>query len=155
MSLHRLLLPASAIAARRACAAVALLTVENGKRHCVTYSAVSVGDALKWAIKKLDNQKPDAAGLDTFLYWETGNSGWREADRWLRDKYSAVRNSVLSSNSAAGAMSVQGMALAILLRKRWPQIALIETHPKVLYYALANRTYDFPSDMPAWLTLPQ
>src|SRR5262249_29530275 len=54
---------------------VALLTAENCQRRCVTYSAISVDDALNWAIKKLDNQTPDAAGLDTFLYWETGNSG--------------------------------------------------------------------------------
>jgi hypothetical protein len=30
-------------------------------------------------------------------------------------------------------MSVQGMALAMLVRQKWPQVELIETHPKVLY----------------------
>ena len=130
---------------------VALLTIEGGQSHCTTYSARSVDDALNWATALLSDQTPNAAGVDSFLYWETGRSGWREADRWLRKQYPMVRNSVLSANSAYGAMSIQGMALAVLLRKRWPQIELIETHPKVLFYALAGRKHVWPSDMTEWL----
>jgi hypothetical protein len=130
---------------------VGLLTVENGQCRCATYSAVSVDDAINWATALLPNQTPSAAGVDTFLYWETGNGGWRGADRWLRHRYPNVSNSVLCSNSAAGAMSVQGMSLAILCRKHWPNIGLIETHPKVLYYALTKLKHEWPSRMTEWL----
>lgn len=130
---------------------VALLTMENGQCRCATYTAASVDDALTWVTALLSNQTPTAAGLDTFLYWETGKRGWRGADRWLRDRYPDVRNSVLCSNTAAGSMSVQGMSLAILCRKHWPEIALIETHPKVLYFALTKRKHEWSSNMIKWL----
>jgi len=129
----------------------ALFIVENGQCECLTECTASVDDALAWATSHLRGQIPKAAGLDAYLYWETTKSGWRQADRWLRNKYPTVKDSVLSSNSAAGAMSVQGMALAMLLRKRWPEIELVETHPKVLYYALTRRKYKWPSQMTEWL----
>jgi hypothetical protein len=130
---------------------VALLTIGNTGSSCLTDCADSVDAVLDWASKTLDRQTPLCAGLDTFLYWETDDGGWRKADRWLRDKYPLVRKSILSSNSARGAMAVQGMALAIRLRERWPHIELVETHPKVVYYALANRKHSWPSGMAEWL----
>jgi hypothetical protein len=48
-------------------------------------------------------------------------------------------------------MAVQGMAMAVCLRKRWPEIALNETHPKVLYYALAQQRYAWGEGMVTWL----
>lgn len=130
---------------------VALLSIGEGPPRCLTDCVESVDDGFKWSLDKLEGQEPSAVGLDTFLFWETGKGGWRAADRWLREKYPEVRNSVLSSNTAAGAMSIQGMALAILIRRVWPKAELIETHPKVLYYALAERKYEWPSDMSEWL----
>jgi hypothetical protein len=38
-------------------------------------------------------------------------------------------------------MAIGGMALAIRLRELWPELILNETHPKVLYYALARERY--------------
>ena len=130
---------------------VALFTVENGQCHCATDCVDSVERALACATSLLNSRTPNAAGLDALLYWETTKSGWRQADHWLREKYPTVRNSILSSNSMAGSMAVQGMSLAMLLRQRWRQIELIETHPKVLYYALAKRKYKWPLGMRAWL----
>lgn len=130
---------------------VALLTVGDDIARCVTDSVDSVDAAFQWACGQLGNQTPRAAGLDTFLFWETGPSGWRHADLWLKARYQDVSNSVLSSNSTFGAMAVQGMALAILVKRRWPQIELIETHPKVLYRALAGQKYQWPGEMRAWL----
>lgn len=130
---------------------VALLTVQGGRRHCKTACVDSVDAALSCTSSLLDGKTPEAAGVDTFLFWEPTIGGWRRADRCLRDRYPEVLNSVLASNSTAGAMAVQGMGLAIRLRERWPQIELIETHPKVLYYALAGRKYQWPSDMTKWL----
>jgi hypothetical protein len=39
------------------------------------------------------------------------------------------------------------LAMAIRLRKHWPDIKLNETHPKVLYFAQANRKYNFCDDL--------
>jgi hypothetical protein len=98
-------------------------------------------------------KKPLVAGIDTFLCWSTTKSGWRPMDIYLRDTFSDVHASVLSSNSAYGAMAVQGMALAMRLRSKWPNIRLNETHPKVLYYALTRQFYmrDDISAMVDWL----
>ncbi len=133
---------------------VALLTIGDGPVRCATGCVDSVDDALEWSSDKLSNHAPDAAGFDTYLFWETGRGGWRPADRWLRTQYDEVRDSIFCSNSARGSMAIQGMALAIRLQKCWPQVDLIETHPKVLYYALSGRRYDWrrrASDMTKWL----
>jgi hypothetical protein len=130
---------------------VALLIAEDKRLRCVTSCVDSVDAALKWAKCGLANGTPVAAGLDTFLFWEPSRAGWRPADRWLKKHYSQVSDSVFSSNSAYGSMAVQGMALAILARQHWPNIELTETHPKVLYYALSKRTYEWPTNMVQWL----
>ncbi len=130
---------------------VALLTIEDGSVRCTTDCVDSVDAALKWSSDKLSNNSPDAAGFDTYLFWETVKGGWRPADCWLRTKYFKVRDSVFCSNSARGAMAIQGMALAIRLKERWPLVGLIETHPKVLYYALSGHKYKWPGNMRKWL----
>jgi hypothetical protein len=130
---------------------VALFSIRDKAPYCITDCVESVDDAIKWSIERLAGEAPKAAGLDTFLFWETGKGGWRGADLWLRKQYPVVKSSVLSSNSAHGSMSIQGMSLAIQLRGRWPQVELIETHPKVLWYALTMQKYDWPSDMAEWL----
>ena len=54
-------------------------------------------------------------------------------DVMLRNAFPDVQASVLSSNSAFGAVSVQGMAIALRLKERWSDVLLNETRPKVLY----------------------
>ena len=44
----------------------------------------------------------------------------------------------MSPNSLFGAMAIGGMALALRLRQKWPELELNETHPKVLLHALGN-----------------
>jgi len=39
-----------------------------------------------------------AAGIDTLTVLSMGNSGWRAADRWLREQYPHVQNSVVNPN---------------------------------------------------------
>jgi len=116
-------------------------------------SVPSVDDAIHWAVSQCHGETPTAAGIDTFLCWSTMRSGWRPMDLTLRNAFPDVRASVFSSNSAYGAMAVQGMAIALRLRERWPSVKLNETHPKVLYHALTSNTYmrdDVPT-MTAWL----
>jgi hypothetical protein len=89
--------------------------------------------------------------MDTLMFWETGPSGWRAADTWLRTRYAAIMKSVVAPNSLYGAMAIQGMAMAISLHRRWPDIALNESHPKVLYHALCRKKYRWDPEMIMWL----
>ncbi len=84
-----------------------------------------------------------ALGVDTLTCWSTGAGGWRPADRWLRDRYKSIRNSVMTPNGLAGSMGLNGMSVLIATRWRLPDVMIVETHPKVLYWALANRRYDY------------
>lgn len=130
---------------------VALVAIEPGARVGTSSIVGSVDDALDWFAEQLNGKEPVALGIDAYLFWETGRGGWRAADHWLRRQYAPVRGSVFCSNSAAGSMAVQGMALAIAARQRWPTIMLVESHPKVLYYCLTSKKYDWPSEMKEWL----
>ena len=40
-------------------------------------------------------------------------------------------------------MGLSGMALLVALRKRFPDVFITETHPKVLYYAKFRKRYDY------------
>jgi hypothetical protein len=132
---------------------VAILNAVGAKPAYETDLTDSVDEAIRWLTGRA-NGAPAAAGIDAMLFWETGPSGWRAADKSLKARYSAVEKSIVSSNSAFGAMAVQGMALAMLLRKQWPNIILTETHPKVLYYACTNKKYQWSEtseEMQSWL----
>jgi len=84
-----------------------------------------------------------AIGVDTLTCWSTGAGGWRPADRWLRDRYKNVRNSVMTPNGLAGSMGLNGMSVLLATRSRLPDVMIVETHPKVLYWALANRKHNY------------
>jgi hypothetical protein len=55
----------------------------------------------------------DALGVDTMTCWSTGRGGWRPADRWLRERYTDVRNSVMTPNGLAGSMGLNGKCALI------------------------------------------
>ena len=112
----------------------------------------SVDEVLDWFRSSVGKADPEATGIDTMLSWATGQSGWRPMDLHLRMTYPSVQHSVFSSNSAAGSMAVQGMAMALRLRQVWSDIQLNETHPKVLYFALTQIPYSFGQPMITWLT---
>ena len=56
----------------------------------------------------------------------------------------------MAPNSLFGAMAVGGVGLALRLRERWPSIALTETHPKVLFYALHGSRYTDVATAARW-----
>ncbi len=111
----------------------------------------SVDEVLHWFRGIAGETNVDGAGIDTMLSWSTVRSGWRPMDEHLRKTYPRVQHSIFSSNSAAGSMAIQGMAMAFRLKQAWPNIKLNETHPKVLYYALAHQPYKFAEPMMEWL----
>ena len=99
-----------------------------------------------------------AIGIDTLAAWSTGDSGWRAADLWLRSNYQEVRPSIVSPNGLYGSMGLNGMAVLIAIRQAHPSIHVTETHPKVLYWALAGKKYRYYQassamdvDVSAWL----
>ncbi|MFH0821763.1 MAG: DUF429 domain-containing protein [Pseudomonadota bacterium] len=111
-----------------------------------------VDEAMAWILDRLGDAEPNAPGIDTYLSWSTGSSGWRPMDTLLKRQYPAVQLSVFASNSAQGSMAVQGMAMALRLRGLWgDRIRLNETHPKVAYYALAGVRYEFDDALVRWL----
>jgi predicted nuclease with RNAse H fold len=113
--------------------------LEGGRVLSATVS--SVEEAMSWTVSACDGREPAAAGIDTLLHWSDGASGWRPADKWLRMVYPAAQSSILSPNSLFGSMVIGGMALALRLRLRWPDIRLNETHPKVLAFAFRGQRH--------------
>lgn len=120
---------------------VACLRTRGNQIQIKTDQKSSVADALSWFVAVCGRDTPNAIGIDTFLHWGTGEKGWRPIDLALRRTYPNVANSVLSSSSTAGAMAIQGMALAMEVRRLWSAINLNEAHPKVLFAELANQIY--------------
>jgi hypothetical protein len=86
-----------------------------------------------------------AVGVDTLTCWSTGSSGWRPAVRWLRARYPDVRNGVMTPNGLAGSMGLNGMSVLIAARRRFPDVMVVETHPKVPYWALERKKYNYES----------
>jgi hypothetical protein len=84
-------------------------------------------------------------GIDAPLFWS--ESGDRDVDKLVRD---AIRQqgakspggTVQTINSLRGACIVQGVMLANLLHRRFPEITITESHPKALLYLLgiANKS---------------
>lgn len=131
---------------------VAMLEADANKViKCRTALMNSVSEAVTWFEEQAMGEVPTAIGVDAPLYWSPGASGWRASDNWLR-KQPLSPNSVVSTNSAYGAMVVQGPLLILILRRLWPSLKVNETHPKVAYAALSGLKYQFDDRMKQWLS---
>lgn len=84
-------------------------------------------------------------GVDTLACWSTGPSGWRVADLWLRKRYPEIQKSVVSPNGLYGSMGLNGMAVLASVREQQADLPISETHPKVLFWALQRKKYDYAS----------
>ena len=120
---------------------VARATLRDGDILSVTTTTCNVVEDVVASI--VNNETPLGLGVDTLTCWATGHNGWRPADRWLRQRYDCVQNSVVAPNSLYGAMSLSGMALLVTVRQAFPDLFVTETHPKVLYYTQFNERYDY------------
>lgn len=99
----------------------------------------TVHGVLDWFRKMVRDLGPvRAVGIDTLTYWSALESGWREADEWLRKRHPEASGSVVALNSMYSSMSVNGMFVLLELRKICPGLDVTETHPKVLHFALAD-----------------
>lgn len=120
---------------------VAELQVAEGKATSLSTRTLKTVENV---IADLDNLSSIAAlGVDTLTCWSTGTAAWRPADRWLRERYTSARNSVMSPNTLSGSMSLNGMSVLIAARNRFTNLLITETHPKVLYSHLSGKKYDY------------
>ena len=105
---------------------------EAGKTFCVTVS--SVHEAVNW----IDSfgQTPCGIGIDAPLWWSAAPSGERLVDKRLRGLPKIHSNSVLQVNSLMGSALAGGALLASMMRERFPNIGISESHPKALLQAL-------------------
>ena len=93
-----------------------------------------------------------AAGIDSPLFWRP--DGDRVVDQCLRKHivrmgaHSATVNAV---NSMQGACLIQGMMAAMLLRVKYPQLRITESHPKALLWLL-NSSNPNPPPQPIALS---
>ncbi len=90
-----------------------------------------------------------ALGADTLTCWGTGVSAWRPADRWLRERYQAVQKSIISPNGLYGSMGLNGMGVLIAARQQFPCVVITETHPKILYWQLSGKRYQYQTSKAA------
>jgi hypothetical protein len=119
----------------------AVLEIQNGKPVNITIKTLTTVEAVINEIVTIENLI--GLGVDTLSCWGTGHSGWRPADKWLRRKYPVVQNSIMSPNTLSGSMGINGMSVLIEAENKSKGISLSETHPKVLYYALTRKKYDY------------
>jgi predicted nuclease with RNAse H fold len=107
------------------------IIAEDGK---VTTACVSYADE---AVEKIA-VRPLGVGVDAPLWWSSGRSAEREADRWLRKTYAIPSGTVQTPNSLRGAALVQAAMFVQRLREKFPGVPVTETHPKALAFALGG-----------------
>ncbi len=126
---------------------LAELRFENGSARALSTRTLQTAEEVISVIEKLPSLA--ALGVDTLTCWGTGVSAWRPADRWLRNRYKPVENSIVSPNSLFGSMGLNGMGVLIAVRRKFADVLVTETHPKVLYWQLSGRKYEHQAAGPA------
>lgn len=101
----------------------------NSKTHLVDCG----DDAVK-----LIERRPAGAGVDAPLWWSSGRSADREADKWIRRTHGIAAGTVQTANSLRGAALVQGQMFVQRLREKFPHVPVTETHPKAMAIALGG-----------------
>lgn len=121
---------------------LAILRVETGQPRAIAIETCATVEDVLRRIEPIRDLL--GAGVDTLTCWSTGPSGWRPADRWMRQQYRhEVARSVTAPNSLYGSMSLSGMSMLCTLRQLEPALAITETHPKVVYSVLWGHRYDY------------
>ena len=110
---------------------VALLRSDGSFESAVVSCADEAIDWLRKAPAEIE-----AAGIDAPMWWSSGKSGDREADRCIRKMFGKSSATVQTANSLRGAVLVQGVLLAMRLRAGSPELPITEAHPKALLKAL-------------------
>jgi hypothetical protein len=115
---------------------------DPGGINCFGVAALEDNGSFKtWLCSSVDEAltkivQPSGVGIDCPLWWSSGVGGGRLADRLLRRTYGISSGTVQSANSLKGAVLIQGVTLAMMLRKAYPEVPITESHPKALLLAL-------------------
>ena len=120
---------------------LALASYNDGKIQGVRISTHPTVQSIISTISEFNDVI--AIGIDTLTCWSTGPSGWRPADRWLKNEYPEITNSIASANSLFGSMGLNGMSALLKIKESFPNIHISETHPKVMYFELAKKKYNY------------
>lgn len=86
--------------------------------------------AISEALRAAESVAPKGVGIDAPLHWTLNGS--RQVDQYLRSKIKGAGR-VQQVNSLRGACLVQGVLAAKIIRARYPNIPITETHPKALW----------------------
>ncbi len=121
---------------------VALLRADGSFESAVVSHA---DGAMEWLRGRLETIL--AAGIDAPLWWSSGASGDRAADKYLRKTVRISGGTVQAANSLRGAVLIQGVMVATALRRRWPELPITEAHPKALLKAI---WHDASKNGPPW-----
>ena len=100
-----------------------------------TYCVDCADEAVQVVAKHLRSM-PSGVGVDAPLWWSSGRSSDRQADRWLRTRYHLSGGQVQTANSLRGAALVQGAMFVHRLRQSFPGVNVTEAHPKAVLVAL-------------------
>jgi len=111
----------------------------DGSSHtwCVDHA-----DAAIDIVRTYLSSTPAGAGVDAPLWWSSGRSSDRHADRWLRTRYGFTSGQVQTSNSLRGAALVQAAMFVQRLREAYPAVPVTEVHPKALLRAIAENSWE-------------
>lgn len=97
---------------------------------------VNCADEAVDEVRRKVNLQPGGVGVDAPLWWSSGVSSGRQADRWLRETYGLSGGQVQAPNSLRGAALVQGMMFVQRLRELFPGVGVTESHPKAVLAAM-------------------
>ena len=106
----------------------------------------SSGDIATYCVSCADEaislitSRPLGAGVDAPLWWSSGRSADREADRWIRARHHIASGTVQTANSLRGAALVQGVMFVSRLRDKFGGVPVTEAHPKAVAIALGGWT---------------
>ena len=113
---------------------VAVLHSETNAVTVVTDSADGAVDFVRRTMKG----PPSGIGVDAPLWWSSGPTGIRHADRWIRERHGLAPKNVQAVNSMWGAVLAQGMLFVARMREAFPGIPVTEAHPKAVLAALSE-----------------
>lgn len=98
-----------------------------------THLVSCADEAMAWIAAE-----PLGVGVDAPLWWSSGMSSDRAADRWIRRTYRIPSGTVQTANSLKGAALVQAQMFIHRLRERFPAVRVTEAHPKAVAIALGG-----------------
>ena len=108
-----------------------------------SFKLVSSVDEAVEAISRMG--APLGVGIDSPMWWSSGEASRRKADEWIRRYYGIHPGTVQAPNSLSGSALVGGMMLASRIREAFPEadppIRITESHPKALMRALELREH--------------